>query len=151
MGFAGAIRPRQHHDDAVTRRLRLITRVAALASAITLAATALAPRTALAHALLVKSEPAQRSVLSTAPAEVRLWFNERIEPAFSSATVMDAANNPVTTQPAEVSRDDPKLLRVPVPPLPPGAYIVRYRVLSVDGHTVQASFRFTVRGRPASR
>ena len=117
MGFAGAIRPRQHHDDAVTRRLRLITRVAALARAITLAATALAPRTALAHALLVKSEPAQRSVLSTAPAEVRLWFNERIEPAFSSATVMDAANNPVTTQPAEVSRDDPKLLRVPVPPL----------------------------------
>jgi len=31
---------------------------------------------ALAHAMLVKTEPPRRAVLAKAPAQVRLWFNE---------------------------------------------------------------------------
>jgi methionine-rich copper-binding protein CopC len=33
-------------------------------------------------------------------------------------------------------------------PLAPGRYTVRYRVLSVDGHLVEAAFPFTVGTRP---
>jgi methionine-rich copper-binding protein CopC len=33
-----------------------------------------------------------------------------------------------------------------VPALPAGAYTVKYRVLSVDGHVVEAELTFTVRG-----
>ena len=102
---------------------------------------------ASAHALLQKSEPAQRATLTRAPPAVRLWFNERLEPAFSSLDVVDVGGRPVTTAAARVPARDPKLLELPLPALAPGVYTVRYKVLSVDGHAVKASFAFTVKGR----
>jgi methionine-rich copper-binding protein CopC len=41
------------------------------------------PTTSWAHAYLVKSSPVRRAVLSSAPARVVLWFNERLEAQFS--------------------------------------------------------------------
>jgi methionine-rich copper-binding protein CopC len=35
-----------------------------------------------AHSRLVKSDPPARAVLATVPKELRLWFNEAVEPAF---------------------------------------------------------------------
>ena len=110
-----------------------------------LAALLLAPVAAWAHAKLVKSEPAQRAVLGHPPSKLRLWFNERLEPAFSIATVVDASGNRVTSTEAAVSSTDPKLLVLPLPLLGKGAYTVQYQVLSVDGHTVKSTFRFEIR------
>ena len=44
---------------------------------------------AFAHAQLVKSRPAPRASLKEPPHEVRLCFNEQLEPAFSIATVVN--------------------------------------------------------------
>lgn len=110
-----------------------------------IAALLLEPVAAWAHAKLVKSEPAQRAVLSQPPSQLRLWFNERLEPAFSIATVLDASGNPVTSTQAAVSNTDPKLLVLPLPRLAKGAYTVQFQVLSVDGHTVKSGFRFEIR------
>jgi copper resistance protein C len=110
-----------------------------------LAALLLEPVAAWAHAKLVKSEPAQRAVLGHPPTQVRLWFNERLEPAFSIATVVDASGKRVTSTEAAVSDTDPKLLVLPLPPLAKGVYTVQYQVLSVDGHTVKSTFRFEIR------
>ena len=49
----------------------------------------LAPTPLFAHAYLVKSVPAQRAVLFHAPAKIQLWFNERLEPRYSSLTLSD--------------------------------------------------------------
>lgn len=121
------------------------------AAALTLAALLATPLGAAAHALLAKSDPARRAVLSKPPAQVRLWFNERLEPAFSSLSVHDAAGNPVTTASAQVAPEDPKRLQLALPSLPAGTYTVRYQVLSVDGHTVNSSFTFTIRPAAALR
>jgi methionine-rich copper-binding protein CopC len=94
---------------------------------------------------LVKSVPAQRAVLFRAPAKIQLWFNERLEPRYSTLVVSDSQGNPVDSGTAEVGDDDPKRLSVTVKPLPPGRYMIRYRVLSVDGHIVQDQFPFTVK------
>jgi methionine-rich copper-binding protein CopC len=115
------------------------------------AALALAPALALSHALLQKTEPGRRAVLGQAPAQVRLWFNEKLEPAFSSIAVTDARGAPVTQDKARVAADNPKLLVLDLPPLGPGEYAVSYQVLSVDGHTVRANYRFTVKGPPGAR
>jgi hypothetical protein len=123
----------------------------ARAAALILSALLALPPSAAAHALLAKSEPARRAVLSKPPPQVRLWFNERLEPAFSSLTVLDAAGKPVTAAAAEVAGEDPKLLRLTLPPLAPGSYTVQYQVLSVDGHTVKASFKFSVKEPAAAR
>jgi methionine-rich copper-binding protein CopC len=110
-----------------------------------LAVCLLAPNSGAAHAYLVKSSPAPRAVVMRPPTEVRLWFNERLEAAFSRLTVVDGNGRQVDAGDVRVGPDDPKRLSVGVPPLAPGTYTVRYRVLSVDGHIVESEFSFTIR------
>lgn len=114
-----------------------------------LMALAFAPA-ALAHAALVKSEPARRAELSKAPAQVRLWFNEKIEPAYATIHVFRNGGVPVVHSTARVDKDDAKLLVLDLPPLDSGAYTVKYRVLSVDGHTVDYGYTFTVKSASGS-
>jgi copper resistance protein C len=104
-----------------------------------------------AHAALVRSIPAPRSDLRRPPDRIQLWFNERLEPAYSSLSVTDDAGNRVDGQDTRVGPDDPKLLSVSVPVLGPGRYAVRFRVLSVDGHVVTSEFSFTIRGEVPRR
>jgi methionine-rich copper-binding protein CopC len=105
----------------------------------------LEPAAVLAHALLIKSDPAQRAALRQSPRQLRLWFNEALEPAFCVVTVRDASGNAVTSNDAAVSGTDPKLLVLQLPQLDKGAYTVQFQVLSVDGHTVKSSFKFEIR------
>ncbi len=106
---------------------------------------------ARAHALLQKTEPGRRAALRTAPAAIRLWFNERLEPAFSEIAVTGPDGRPVTSERASLAPDNPNLLVPPLPPLGPGEYTVAYKVLSVDGHTVQSGYRFSVKGDAAPK
>jgi copper resistance protein C len=105
----------------------------------------LVPAPLSAHAYLVKSVPAQRAVLLRAPAKIQLWFNERLEPRYSSAAVFDPDGKRVDLDNAQVSAEDPKQLAVGVKALQSGRYTVKFRVLSVDGHVVEQSFPFTLR------
>lgn len=98
-----------------------------------------------AHAFLVKSMPPRRAVLAQPPTRVDLWFNERLEGAYSRVSVLDAEGRRVDLGDGGVGRDDARLLTVSLPPIRPGAYTVRYRVLSVDGHVVDAAYSFTVK------
>jgi len=100
----------------------------------------------LAHAALVKAEPPRRAVLAKAPAQVQLWFNEEIESAYASLVVLDSSKNPVTSVKPELASNDLKSIVLPLPELAPGKYSVKFRVLSLDGHVIQSSFDFTVKG-----
>ncbi len=113
--------------------------------AILLAAALALPAAAEAHALLVKASPARRAVLTHPPEQVELWFNERLEPAYSSLTVETEAGERVDRGDVTVGPDDPRKLSVTLPALEPGRYVVRFRVLSVDGHVVESSFAFSVK------
>jgi copper resistance protein C len=99
---------------------------------------------AFAHAALVRSDPSRRAVLAQPPARIRLWFNERIERDYSSISVVDAAGHIVSTGRAKTSPDDPKVLVLELPVLDAGRYSVHYRINSIDGHMVEASYDFTV-------
>lgn len=103
--------------------------------------------TALAHAMLVKAEPARRAALTRAPSQVRLWFNEEIEKDYASLAVQDAAKATVTETKPHVAADDPKSIVLPLPELEAGKYTVKFRVLSVDGHVVDSSYDFTVKSK----
>lgn len=100
------------------------------------------PVPAESHAVLVRSIPPARAVLSRPPDRVELWFSERLEPAFSSASVWSASGAQVDRQDVRLRPDDPKRLSLALPALEPGTYTVRFRVLSVDGHVAEASFPF---------
>ncbi len=105
----------------------------------------LLPATAGAHAFLVKSQPARRTVLTHPPEGVELWFNERLERAYSTVSVATEAGRRVDRGDVTVGPDDPRKLSVTLPALEPGRYIVKFRVLSVDGHVVESSFVFTLK------
>jgi copper resistance protein C len=108
----------------------------------------LVPISSWGHAYLVKSSPARRAVLSNPPARVALWFNERLEAQFSQLSIWNAEGQQVDGGDVQVGPDDGKRLSVGIPTLPAGSYTVKYRVLSVDGHIVEAEFPFTIRSRP---
>ena len=105
------------------------------------------PITSWGHAYLVKSSPARRAVLSNSPTHVVLWFNERLEAQFSQLSVWNAEGQQVDGSDVQVGPEDSKRLSVRIPTLPAGRYTVKYRVLSVDGHIVEAEFPFTIRSR----
>src|SRR5919204_770602 len=100
--------------------------------------------TADAHSTLERSEPRAGSRLKTAPVEIKLWFTEKLEPAFSSARVQTTTGQRVDHADGRVDDTDPTLVRVGVGPLTPGTYQVRWRVLSIDGHVTDGAFSFRI-------
>jgi len=107
----------------------------------------LLPLTASAHAILLRSDPAQDAELSVAPQQVRMWFSEDLNPAFSTAVVVNQSNQRVDKADAHVTSTDPREIDVSLSPnLPPAVYVVVWRTDSVDdGHISRGSFLFTIK------
>ena len=97
-----------------------------------------------AHSFLDRADPRAGSTVKAPPAQVRLWFTESLEPAFSSVRVLDQAGRRVDKGDSQVDPTNLRLLRVSLPPLPPGTYKVIWRVLSVDSHVTEGDFTFRV-------
>ena len=99
---------------------------------------------ALAHSGLQRAEPPVESTLKRPPKELKLYFSERLEPAYSKVRVEDGQGGRVDRDDSRVDRSNPLLLRVTLPPLAPGTYTVIWRVLSVDSHITEGRFMFRV-------
>jgi methionine-rich copper-binding protein CopC len=103
------------------------------------------PRCGSSHAIVLESSPVHDAVLERAPGQVTLRFNSKIEKRFTRVT-LTAADQP----PARIAlpeSDDPAApdrIVIPLRPLAPGVYVLRYRVLAVDGHITEGALRFTV-------
>lgn len=99
---------------------------------------------ALGHSGLQRAEPPVESTLKRPPTEVKLYFSERLEPAYSTVRVEDGKGARVDRDDSHVDRSNPLLMRVTLTPLEPGTYTVVWRVLSVDSHITQGRFKFRI-------
>jgi copper resistance protein C len=99
---------------------------------------------AAAHAFLDHAIPGVGSAVHRSPARLRLWFSERLDPAFSKVEVLDDSGKRVDKGDPQVDSGDRKLLRISLPPLAPGRYHVAWRVLSVDTHVSKGEFTFDI-------
>jgi methionine-rich copper-binding protein CopC len=99
---------------------------------------------ASAHADLRQATPAAGSNVSAASAEVVLNFSEPLEASFSSIIVRDAVGKRVDKTDAHLDSKDPTTIRVSLPPLDPGSYIVVWRTLTTDTHRTDGAFIFRV-------
>ena len=98
-----------------------------------------------AHAFLDRADPRVGSVVSKAPAAVRLTFTQGVEAVFCRVTVTGPPGFG-GAGPARASPGDPRSLVVDLrSPAPAGTYVVRWRVLSVDTHVSEGDFSFQVR------
>ena len=100
---------------------------------------------AFAHAIVLESTPGAGARLDRAPAAVVLRFNSRIEKRLSRVTLeqgrAQGPRQPLAVDPTSGGADR---LVIPLPPQGAGSYVVRYRVLSTDGHITEGVLRFTV-------
>jgi methionine-rich copper-binding protein CopC len=100
-----------------------------------------------AHALVIESEPAKGAALARPPAHVRIRFNSKIERRLSRLSLERADGRRVPLPLAEGVAgfaDRPDHLLAPLPEIPAGRYVIRWRVLAADGHITEGAIRFTV-------
>jgi len=100
---------------------------------------------AFSHARSVSSDPAPRSVVSRSPEFITILFNQQLEPAYSTIVVTNSHGNSVTDKAAIVDPKNSKRLILVLPYLAPGKYTVSYKVLSLDGHVVESTYKFRIK------
>ena len=99
---------------------------------------------AAAHALLDEAEPPVGGAVQGSPAEIRLHFNEQVEPTLSGIQLLAADGTGVELGKVGLDPADPAVLRVSVPKLAPGTYKVVWRAVATDTHVTEGDYTFTV-------
>jgi hypothetical protein len=97
---------------------------------------------AVAHAVLLESNPALQSAVSGPDVPVKLRFNVRIDALRSRLTLIRPDGS---AQPLEISKRTPAdTLSAEATGLAAGAYRLRWQVLASDGHITRGEIPFTV-------
>jgi methionine-rich copper-binding protein CopC len=111
----------------------------------------LAAPNARAHARLTHSLPSADAALAQSPAQIELWFNELLDngdfntiSVFAASEARSQTRTELTAGKAQVDGKEHTHLTIGLKPLPPGQYVVEWRVLSLDGHTAPGRLKFTV-------
>ncbi|TDQ49997.1 hypothetical protein EV190_11441 [Actinorugispora endophytica] len=100
----------------------------------------LAGSPAAAHDQLIASTPEDGERLDSAPEDITLTFSGDVLDLGAAVTVLDSGSTPVAEGEARV--DGPDVVQGLPPDLPDGAYTVRWRVVSGDGHPISGTFDF---------
>ncbi|WP_329557611.1 copper resistance CopC/CopD family protein [Streptomyces sp. NBC_00696] len=106
--------------------------------------------TASAHAALESTDPADGSVLKSAPRTVTLTFSESVALLDDSFRVYDPDNRRVSTSSAHHAKGAGDTASVTLPgKLGTGTFTVAWRVVSADSHPVSGAFTFSI-GKPSA-
>ncbi len=98
------------------------------------------------HGYIVRSIPADRTVVTRAPNTVQVWFSEGLEPKFSKIEVFNQRGEQVDPGDGGTDEQNNAKLVVSLPSsLPQGAYLVKLRpVFTSDGHAVDDTLVFWI-------
>ena len=112
-----------------------------------LAATLAQAGPAAAHADLTSVSPAAGAELATAPGAVLLTFNEPVELVQGGIRVLDESGSSMTVGATRHPSGQLDQVEALLPTtLPPGTFVVDWRVVSDDGHPEAGSSSFSVGG-----
>jgi methionine-rich copper-binding protein CopC len=117
------------------------SRCAALVISTVLGAVLLVPPAAWAHSQLLATTPVASATVTAPLSEVTLTFNEHVHQQFSVVVVTGPGGMSYSNGHVQVIDN---VVHQPVYPLRSGSYTVQWRVVSADGHPVEARFGFTV-------
>lgn len=99
--------------------------------------------TAAAHASVVATAPGPAEVLERPPTSVSVEFTEAVDPRLGGVVVYDGRG--LRVEGGRVRQPTPERLVLPLEgDLGDGTYIMTWRVVSADGHTVQGTSTFRV-------
>ncbi|MFQ5780267.1 MAG: copper resistance protein CopC [Nitrospiria bacterium] len=97
------------------------------------------------HVFPVRSDPKVGSEIEAPPELVRIWFDGPLESVFSEIKLFDSGGERIDQGKGKVVSNDPTLLTLPLQPLGPGKYRVRWEVVAKDGHRTEGDFTFQIR------
>jgi copper resistance protein C len=110
-----------------------------------LAVSCAASTAAFAHAFLDHAIPSVGGTVAGSPNTIRLYFTQSVVAAFSHVHVVSDAGSVVPTGKLVTDSSDKTVVIVRLGrALPRGTYTVTWVVVSVDTHTTQGTFSFTV-------
>jgi methionine-rich copper-binding protein CopC len=119
-----------------------IKRILSIATFVLAAA---ATSSAFAHAKLVLSDPKADSTLDSAPKQVRIKFNEAIEPSFSKIKLTGPQDKEIPVTATTVDKADPTAMIAPLPALSSGEYHIQWSTMTHDGHKAKGEVAFKVK------
>ena len=122
---------------------RLAPRILA-ATAAAFAFLAIGASPAYAHAELETTDPQAGAVYDTAPKEVTLRYSEPVEASLGAVRLFDGRGQRLETGAPSHPDGEGRAVRVDLPGLRDGSYVVTWRVLSADSHPVRGAFTFQV-------
>ena len=105
----------------------------------------LAPAAAMAHAILVQSQPPAGGSVPAGKIAMSFRYNSRIDRDRSRLTLTSPDHSQTVLQISPVG--PPNVINTGAELSTPGAYVVRWQVLAVDGHITRGDVPFTVTGR----
>lgn len=97
-----------------------------------------------AHAELERSAPSSGAALTLPPTEIRLWFSEAPQLAFTRLSLLSASDSAPVALGAMRDGGERSVIVPIVGVMVPGRYIVKWRTGGADGHPSQGSFAFSV-------
>ena len=109
------------------------------------AALILVASLASAHPTLVGSSPKAGERLDVAPKQLRLSFNEPVEPAFTTVKLVSPSGKEGPAERTQAVESDARAVVSPLDVPGPGLYKARWSALGRDGHRVNGEFSFTVK------
>lgn len=99
-----------------------------------------------AHAFPDNSSPHVGATITTAPRQVKVWFDGEIEPVFSTLKVDNAAGKQISIGKGKVNAKNHALLQTSLPKtVAAGTYTVYWSVIAHDGHHTEGHFNFTLK------
>ncbi len=107
-------------------------------------AALVSPAAAFAHASLLHETPALEQRVAASPPRIVLQFDQPVDAVPNAIVVLDAAGRNVAGPPRAVKSARELVAALPKS-LPRGAYTIRWRALSSDGHVVSGISTFGVR------
>lgn len=120
------------------------------AAAVTLAVVGLGATPAFAHAALDGTDPAAGATLPDAPKAVTLSFSERVDASLGGVKAFDSRGRRLDVGAPGHPGGDAAKVRVALPDLANGSYVITWRVTSSDSHPVRGAFTFSVGSSTAS-
>jgi copper resistance protein C len=102
------------------------------------------PACATAHAILMESKPPAGASVRAGKVDMSFRYNSRIDRARSRLTLTSPDHSQSMLK---ITPDGPpELLQTSTDLTAPGAYVVRWQVLAIDGHITRGDVPFTVTG-----
>ncbi len=112
------------------------------------AAALAVPQLALAHAVLVASNPQPHQSVHGETLPVKLRFNSRVDGPHCTVSLVRVGGNPV-----QLALDDqpaPDTIQSRAEHLEPGSYTLQWQALAADGHITRGQIPFSV-GEPSQK